>query len=84
MALSPVAWTPPRGLTLDAVVGGAESAEYLRQSRDIADRWGAGGVRARCEAVDGESHFTVIAPLADPASAMTRRLAVLADQAGLP
>lgn len=84
MALSPVAWTPPRGLTLDAVVGGAESAEYLRQSRDIADSWGAGGVRARCEAVDGENHFTVIAPLADPASAMTRRLAVLADQAGLP
>ena len=82
--LSPVGWTPPRGLTLDAVVGGAESAEYLRQSRDIAEVWGAGGVRTRCEAIDGENHFTVIAPLADPSSAMTRRLAALADQAGLP
>jgi arylformamidase len=84
LRLSPVAWTPPRGLTLDAVVGGAESGEYLRQSRDITDVWGAGGVRTRCEAVEGENHFTVIAPLADPASAMTKRVAMLADQAGLP
>ncbi|MHB2169742.1 alpha/beta hydrolase [Alsobacter sp. R-9] len=82
--LSPVTWTPPRGLVLDAVVGGTESAEYLRQSREIAERWGAGGVRTRYEAVEGENHFTVIAPLADPGSAMTRRLAQLAEQAGLP
>ena len=66
------------------MVGGTESSEYLRQSREIAERWGAGGVRTRCEAVEGENHFTVIAPLADPGSAMTRRLAQLADQAGLP
>jgi arylformamidase len=34
--LSPLQWRPPRGLTLDAVVGGDESSEYLRQSRSIA------------------------------------------------
>jgi arylformamidase len=60
------------------VVGGDESAEYLRQSRTIAQVWGAAGVKTRFEAVPGANHFTVIAPLADPHSAMTRRLAELA------
>ena len=78
--LSPLTWAPPAGLSLDAVVGGAESAEYLRQSRTIVERWAAAGVRTRFEAVPGENHFTVIAPLADPDSAMTRRLAALASQ----
>jgi len=34
--------------------------------------------------VEGANHFTVVAPLADPDSAMTRRLAALADAAGNP
>jgi len=82
--LSPLRWAPPRGLVLDAVVGGAESDEYLRQSRTIAAAWGEAGVRTRCEVVEGANHFTVVAPLADPDSAMTRRLAALADAAGNP
>lgn len=76
--ISPLAWAPPRGLVLDAVVGGDESAEYLRQSRTIVERWAAAGVKTRFEAVPGANHFTVIAGLADPDSAMTRRAAELA------
>jgi arylformamidase len=76
--LSPLFWTPPAGRTFDAVVGGGESSEYLRQSRTIAERWGASGVATRYEAIPGQNHFTVIRPLADPESAMTRRLAELA------
>lgn len=76
--LSPLAFAPPRGLVLDAVVGGDESAEYLRQSRTIAERWAAAGVATRYEAIEGANHFTVIAGLADPNSAMTRRLVELA------
>jgi arylformamidase len=79
--LSPLLWTPPAGRTLDAVVGGAESGEYLRQSRTIAETWGAAGVHTRFEALPGSNHFTVIAPLADPGSAMTQRLAELARAA---
>ena len=78
--LSPLAWPPPAGRLIDAVVGGEESAEYLRQSRTLAERWAEAGVRTRFEAVPGANHFTVIAPLADPASAMTRRLVELARQ----
>jgi arylformamidase len=76
--LSPIAWTAPAGAVFDAVVGAAESAEYLRQSASIVERWGRGGVTTRYEAVPGANHFTVIGPLADPGSAMTCRLAGLA------
>ncbi len=38
--LSPLFWPPPAGRTLDAVVGGAESSEFLRQSRIIVDQMG--------------------------------------------
>jgi arylformamidase len=78
---SPALWPAPRGLTLDAIVGGEESSEYLRQSRIITDRWGAAGVHTRYEAVPGANHFTLLAPLVDPDSAMTRRLASLAAAA---
>jgi arylformamidase len=82
--LSPLQWPAPRGRVFDAVVGGAESAEYLRQSHAITEGWGAEGVRTRFEALEGANHFTVVAPLADPQSAMTRRLAGLAEAAGKP
>jgi arylformamidase len=79
--LSPLRWPAPTGRSLDAVAGADESAEYLRQSRTIADIWGAAGVRTRFEALPASNHFTVIAGLADPQSGMTRRLADLAGAA---
>jgi arylformamidase len=79
-AMSPLLWEPHAdlGLVLDAVVGGAESAEYHRQSRAIVDAWGAKGVATRYEEAPGRHHFDVIAPLADPGSAMVKRLVDLA------
>jgi arylformamidase len=76
--LSPITWRPPAGRTFDAVVGAQESSEYLRQSREIVEQWGQAGVVARYEEVPGANHFTVIAPLSEPDSAMTRRIADLA------
>ena len=75
---SPFFWPAPSGLTLDAVVGAQESEEYLKQSRRIVDVWGLSGVRTRYEEIPGANHFTVIAGLADPDSAMTARVAELA------
>jgi arylformamidase len=72
--VSPLFWPPPVGRVLDAVVGGDESDEFLRQSRSIAERWGVAGVATRYEAVPGANHFTVIEPLADPHSAAVKRL----------
>lgn len=75
---SPLFWPAPSRLVMDAVVGGAESAEYLKQSRRLVDVWGLEGVRTRYEEIAGANHFTVIAGLAEPESGMTARIAALA------
>jgi arylformamidase len=76
--LSPLAWPVAAGRAFDAVVGGAESAEFLRQSRIVAEGWRARGVETRYEEVAGANHFTVVDPLSDANSAMTARCAALA------
>jgi arylformamidase len=77
-AASPLFWKPPLRGSLDAVVGANESAEYFRQSRTIVERWGAAGIATRFGTVPGANHFTAIAPLADPDSAMVARCKELA------
>ncbi|MBA4804849.1 MAG: alpha/beta hydrolase [Brevundimonas sp.] len=82
-ALSPVHWpvpdgSTPGGTTLDCLVGAGESSEFLRQSRMMADLWGARGVETRFEALPGLNHFTVLDPLFDPDSALVRRIVELA------
>jgi arylformamidase len=72
--LSPLLWPAPKGKVFDALVGGIESAEFLRQSRVLADAWGKAGVTTRYDAPAGIHHFTVIEPLGDPDSAMVTRL----------
>jgi arylformamidase len=79
-AASPLFWPAPSGGTLDAVVGGDESAEYLRQSRTIVDAWEAAGIATRFATLPGANHFTAIAPLADRNSPMTLRLKQLAGR----
>jgi arylformamidase len=81
-ALSPIHWPVPNGSTpggtvLDCVVGADESAEFLRQSRMMADLWGAQGVETRYEALPGLNHFTVLDPLFDRDSALVKRIAEL-------
>jgi arylformamidase len=78
---SPLFWPPPSHGSLDAVVGGDESAEYFRQSKKIVDTWSKAGIATRFAEVPGANHFTAIAPMADPHSPMTRRLRELALQA---
>jgi arylformamidase len=80
-ALSPVHWPIPNGSTpggtvLDCIVGADESAEFLRQSRMMADHWAANGVEACYQALPGLNHFTVLDPLF-VASQTTRRIAAL-------
>jgi arylformamidase len=79
-AASPLFWEPPTGGSLDAVVGGIESAEYFRQSRTIVEAWGGAGVATRFGTVPDANHFTAIAPLADPDSPMVLRLKQLAGR----
>jgi arylformamidase len=77
VAASPLFWKAPVRGSLDALVGGNESAEYFRQSRAIVEQWGT-GIATRFGTVPDANHFTAIAPLADPHSPMVRRLVELA------
>ena len=73
-ALSPRLLRPPAGgVALHAAVGGAESGEFIRQSRDFAAAWGGTfGV------LPGLNHFTVLEPLADPGGPLAARAAAMA------
>lgn len=77
--VSPLFWPVPPGRILDVVVGGAESSEFRRQSRILADGW-RDKAATRYEEIPGGNHFTVTDPLADKDSAMSVRLAALAKQ----
>jgi arylformamidase len=76
-ALSPALWPLAPGRMFDAVVGGLESSEFLRQSKLIAQAWQSTGT-TRYEEIPGKNHFTVIDAFADPQSAMTARVVELA------
>lgn len=74
-ALSP-ALLPPPGRPVIAAVGGEESGEFLRQSREFATAWGG-----RAEVLAGLNHFTVLGPLSEPRHPLTMRAAALARAA---
>lgn len=62
--LSPVLMASPGGL-LHAYVGGDEGAEYMRQTRSIAEAWGGSW-----EIVPNSHHFAIVEELQNPASAL--------------
>ncbi len=63
--LSPAFFPRPRG-PFHALVGGDESAEFIRQNRLIRDQWGPSTVPV-CEALPAMNHFNVLHDLVDPA-----------------
>jgi arylformamidase len=72
-ALSP-RYMPPAPGPLHAVVGGAESAEFIRQTHDFAAAW-----RASSQELPEANHFTVLDPFPDPDHAL---VSFAADMAG--
>ncbi len=78
-ALSPVLWSAPKGLMLDAVVGSDESGEYHRQSKLIAEEWAKKGARTQYGEIVGANHFTAIDPLSDPESDMVKRICEMCE-----
>lgn len=82
-ALSPIHWPAPNGgapggTVLDCVVGAEETAEFVRQSRDMAAIWAAKAAQTRFEALPGLNHFTVLSPLTEADSPLVRRITELA------
>lgn len=75
--LSPLLWPVAEPKSVIAYVGASESAEYRRQTRSYAARLHAAGHVATAVEAPGATHFTVIAPLADPDSALTQHLVTI-------
>lgn len=66
--LSPILLAPAEGTRLLAAVGGAESGEFRRQSRDFAAVWAERGAAAASLELPGRNHFTAQDAWAEPAS----------------
>jgi arylformamidase len=65
-------------LRLVAAVGGEESSEFRRQSRELVSAWVAAGARAAYLELPGANHFSVIEDLAVPGSFLQRAVLRLA------
>jgi len=73
--LSPMDLAPATDAPLIVAVGGGETDEFIRQSRDFARAWGEAGVATEIMVIGEENHFTVLAAAADPATALGRAIA---------
>lgn len=72
---SPVLMPAPVSGDWTLLVGSTEGPEYLRQSSDLAASWCSDARRrVRMEVMAGDDHFSIVAPLADPGSALVQRL----------
>jgi len=80
-SMSPAMWPVPSGIVFDALVGGEESSEFLRQSRLVVDRWASAGAQTLYSALPGAHHFAAPNPLADPGSGMVDALVALLEKA---
>lgn len=78
-AVSPLSGSaPPPGRHFVAAVGAKESPEFIRQSLEIAGRWGEAGVTTECVLVPNANHFTILDELMKPGSGLYQRVIALA------
>ncbi len=79
---SPFCWpAPARDREFVAAVGGQESDEFKRQSRDLIGRWRSEGVNAEFAEIPGGHHFSIVDALTAPGSPMMERVADMAEAA---
>ena len=72
--LSPKLKTPTTPGPVAAAVGGAESDEFRRQSKELVSDWKGKGAATSYLELDGLNHFTVLSNLRDPQFSLTRRI----------
>jgi len=71
---SPIHLEPVMQGPFIAAVGGEESDEFKRQSRELVETWKAAGARAEFLEVAGRNHFTIVGDLVQPDYVVRRRL----------
>ncbi|MGI9302786.1 MAG: alpha/beta hydrolase, partial [Gammaproteobacteria bacterium] len=70
---SPLQRDYPAGAPLLIVVGGAESEEFLRQSKAMTDQWKRLGYDADLVAPQGLNHFSIVDEFARPDNALVNK-----------
>lgn len=71
---SPIHWLPEALQRFEAWVGGTESGEYHRQSRELAAKWTLLGTPTNYVSVKGKNHFTVVEQLTKADGAMVKTI----------
>jgi arylformamidase len=71
---------PPKDRHFIAAVGGSESSEFLRQSRDLAEAWGRAGCNAVNVVVPEANHFTLLEHLVRAGSPLLTQIVALAHR----
>jgi len=71
---------PPKGRRFIAAVGGDESPEFLRQSREIAQTWGQAGLLTESIVMADTNHFTIVEELIRGHSPVLARIVALARE----
>ncbi|NQU61510.1 MAG: alpha/beta hydrolase [Rhodospirillales bacterium] len=79
-AYSPVGLTPKTKAPMIVVVGGSETDEFIRQSKDFAEAWGKSLSDLQEQVPPGLNHFTVLDEFAAPE---TELMKAVAKQMGL-
>lgn len=71
---SPLFLTPTTRLRVSVVVGGSETAEFLRQSREFANAWESKAGHLEYIESPGHDHLTVIETMTEPDNVLVRTL----------
>lgn len=79
LSASPIRWMPEAVQRFEAWVGAAESSEYHRQSKQLAERWTMLGTPTDYVSVPFANHFTVVDQLTNAESNMVQRIVFLSD-----
>ena len=62
-----------------AVAGGIEGAEFIRQTTELADAWGAKGMDVKSWVMESKHHFTTINEFLEPESELSQSVRALTD-----
>ncbi|MCF3934927.1 alpha/beta hydrolase [Acuticoccus sp. M5D2P5] len=76
-AVSPMRMTPPEGVAMEIVVGGAESPGWIAQSALYAEKCQVAGLDADFFVAPGENHSSIMEAYADASSALYARVSAL-------
>jgi arylformamidase len=77
--VSPVRHAPPPGLRLAAIVGDAETADFVNQSRSFVASWQTAGADAELVSLAGRNHYTVLCDMLEERSRIVEVIVRVAD-----